>query len=168
MNNMKKLFKSLLLSLSLFIPGLLSAQTYFLGVNGSNAAFATRATSDLSDWVTWTDYSSTSTVTGWSSFTTKDIRYTVHGKTIYILWLIQGTSNATTASFTFPYTAVNSANFYGFNTGIASDNGGAFVGCQNYVNINTATVSLGKDFTTYTWTNTGTKKSEGLIIIPIQ
>lgn len=50
-----------------------------------------------------TDYSATSTVTGWSSFTTKLIAYKKIGKTVHVWFLLDGTSNATTATFTLPH-----------------------------------------------------------------
>lgn len=50
----------------------------------------------------WVDYSATSTVTGWSSFVTKIIRYRLENKTMFFTAYIEGTSNTTTASFTLP------------------------------------------------------------------
>lgn len=52
--------------------------------------------------VAWTNYSSTSTVTGWSSTTTKSIYYKQLGKMVYVIFNISGTSNTTSASLTLP------------------------------------------------------------------
>ncbi len=52
-----------------------------------------------------TDYSATSTVVGWSSFTTKDIRYKKIGKTVFVWYSFNGTSDSTTTTFTLPFTA---------------------------------------------------------------
>jgi len=52
----------------------------------------------------WTDYSNTSTVTGWSSFTTKQIYYKSIGKLVFVEFNIDGTSNADSAQFTLPFT----------------------------------------------------------------
>jgi len=51
----------------------------------------------------WTDYSNTSTVTGWSSFTTKQIYYKAIGKLVFVEFNIDGTSNANSAQFTLPF-----------------------------------------------------------------
>lgn len=49
------------------------------------------------------DYSDTSTITGWSSFSTKVILYKVIGKMVFVEFNIAGTSNNTAAQFTLPY-----------------------------------------------------------------
>ncbi len=49
-----------------------------------------------------TDYSGTSTVVGWTSFTSKQIWYKKVGKLVYVWFTLKGTSNATTTSFTLP------------------------------------------------------------------
>ena len=57
----------------------------------------------------WTDYSSTSTITGWASYTTKNIHYKKVGKLVFVEFQLIGTGHAsiTTASFTLPYTSVS-------------------------------------------------------------
>lgn len=50
----------------------------------------------------WTDYSSSSTVIGWSSYTTKSIEYKRVGNLIFVSFNINGTSDSTAASFTVP------------------------------------------------------------------
>lgn len=50
----------------------------------------------------WVDYAGTSTVTGWTSFTSKKIFYKKIGKTVLVRFDIDGTSNATSVSFTLP------------------------------------------------------------------
>lgn len=61
-----------------------------------------------SDWVgaessNWIDYTSTSTKTGWSSFTTQSIRYQIMHRRILVVFHLAGTSNSTTTSFTLPF-----------------------------------------------------------------
>lgn len=51
----------------------------------------------------WEDYSTQSTVIGWSSFVTKSIKYKVIGKTVFVSYNIIGVSNSTNASFTVPF-----------------------------------------------------------------
>ena len=56
----------------------------------------------------WVDYSATSTITGWSAYTTKHIYYLRIGKLVGVVFDIAGTSDSTEAKFTLPYTsAVN-------------------------------------------------------------
>jgi hypothetical protein len=50
----------------------------------------------------WIDFSEQSTIVGWSSYTTKQIRYKVIGSTIYVYYNIDGTSNSTATTFTLP------------------------------------------------------------------
>lgn len=48
----------------------------------------------------WTDYSAISTITGWSSFTTKQLDYMLVMGLVFVRYVILGTSNVNTASFT--------------------------------------------------------------------
>ncbi len=51
----------------------------------------------------WVDYSSTSTVVGWSSTTTKVIRYQQSHRRLSVQFNISGTSNSATTTFTLPF-----------------------------------------------------------------
>jgi hypothetical protein len=55
--------------------------------------------------VGWTDYSSTSTIVGFSAYTTKTIFYKKVGKSCHCSFVLNGTSNDTVCSFTLPYSA---------------------------------------------------------------
>jgi hypothetical protein len=55
----------------------------------------------------WTDYSASSTVTGWSSFTSKFIYYKKIGKLVFVQFRITGTSDSTATSFTLPNSVGN-------------------------------------------------------------
>ena len=60
----------------------------------------------------WIDYSATSTIVGWSSYTTKEIFYKKIGKTMFVQFNIAGVSDSTATTFTVPYnnnTGVSSA-----------------------------------------------------------
>ena len=74
---------------------------------------------DPTDWV---DYSATSTIVGWSSFTTKVIKYRVIGKQIFFIVEFDGTSNSTSATFTMPSNTINSILTYGWskNNGVSN------------------------------------------------
>ena len=61
---------------------------------------------------TWVDYSATSTIVGWSSFTIKNIRYYVVGKIITVFYQFNGTSNSTTTTFTLPFANAGANVFY--------------------------------------------------------
>lgn len=71
---------------------------------------------------TWVDYSATSTIVGWSSFTTKVIKYSVNGKQIFFIVEFDGTSNSTSATFTMPNNTINSILTYGWskNNGVSN------------------------------------------------
>jgi len=74
---------------------------------------------DPTDWV---DYSSTSTIVGWSSFTTKVLKYRVIGKQVFFIVEFDGTSNSTSATFTMPSNTINSILTYGWskNNGVSN------------------------------------------------
>jgi hypothetical protein len=74
----------------------------------ANALKITRANGTVNipgDIITtvWTDYSATSTITGWTSYTTKVIEYKKVGNLVFVNFRIAGTSNANTTSFTLPH-----------------------------------------------------------------
>lgn len=52
------------------------------------------------DKSSWVDYSSTSTIVGWSSFTAKQIDIYIVGNSLTCVYSISGTSNSATTSFT--------------------------------------------------------------------
>lgn len=57
------------------------------------------------DTAAWVDYSATSTITGWSSYTTKLIQYQVVGNIMRVMVQIEGTGTGTSVSFTLPKSA---------------------------------------------------------------
>ena len=84
-------------------------------------------TLDMVTSVEWTDYSGTSTVWGWSSYTTKHIHYKKIGKLVFVAFYIDGTSDDVIATFTVPFTATTSST--AFYAGInVFDNGAAVAG----------------------------------------
>ena len=60
-------------------------------------------TLDMVTSVAWTDYSATSTIVGWTSYTTKEIWYKKIGKIVFVTFHIAGTSDDTVANFTVPF-----------------------------------------------------------------
>lgn len=108
----------------------------------------------------WTDYSATSTIVGWSSFTTKQIYYKTVGKTVFWTAVLAGTSNSTSVSFTLPTASSNNVqvNFCVRTTdnGVPTSGGGL----ANQL-ANSATVTCYKDMAATIWTGSGTKNLLG-------
>jgi hypothetical protein len=104
----------------------------------------------------WTDYSATSTIVGWASFTDKQIYTKKIGNTVFVSFRIEGTSNETSTSFTLPYTSSNTVRING--CAVTAD-AGAFTttGGRIYFDGNSTTVTLSKDMAGAAWTNSGTK-----------
>jgi hypothetical protein len=104
----------------------------------------------------WTDYSSISTVVGWSSFTTKRIWYYILESITFVFFTLEGTSNSDATTFTVPYMS-NSNNIFSC-TKVADDNPnlegayGSMTSGSNVVTLN----GYGAD-----WTSSGTKRVSG-------
>jgi hypothetical protein len=111
---------------------------------------------DLEDW---TDYSSTSTIVGWSSYTTQEIWYRVIGDFCFVRFLLNGTSDSTTTTFTLPYN--NSADLNVREIIRITDSGSAAVGMLQ-VNTSSGTVTFYPDLSfSSTWTASGSKSVAG-------
>jgi hypothetical protein len=117
----------------------------------------------------WNDISATSTITGWSSYTDKVIRYTQVGKSIKVAFAISGTSNAITVKFTVPVAAKNlgSGLTAEMATGLSIDNG-ALQTSQGRVyidaSVNASLVNIVRAGGTADWTASGTKLVRGVYI----
>lgn len=109
----------------------------------------------------WIDYSATSNIVGWSSFTTKIIKYRVIGKQVFVQYQLQGTSNSATTTFTLPNTSINiEVN----QNNLTVDNGVVSLGFLQIAN-NANVVSFSKwtaiNSNTSTFTVSGTKMVKG-------
>lgn len=105
----------------------------------------------------WADYSTTSTITGWSAYTAKAIKYSRVGNFVYVLFNISGTSNSTSASFTLPYAASDlTPMIYR-----AQDNGGSFVSGYGRVLGASSDMGLFSTVAGGSWTSSGTKSVAG-------
>jgi len=135
----------------------------------NNPAWAQPATTDLSDVTTWTDYSATSTISGWSSFTTKILRYHVMGKTVIYFWYISGTSNSVSKSYTIAQIGVSFGGGQNEAAGFSVNNGttSASVG---YLNLpaNSSTANVYATGAGSNWTGSGTATSTGVVTLGIQ
>jgi hypothetical protein len=105
----------------------------------------------------WSDYSASSTIVGWSSFTTKIITVGRLGKRVYVNYYLAGPSNSATSSFTLAYPSMGTWNIPGQ---MSSDNGGSNVPSMALTN-NSYTVILYKDMNAGAWTSSGTKIASG-------
>lgn len=112
---------------------------------------------------TWTDYSSTSTVVGWSSTTTKIIKYIQIGSNLLLVEVsITGTSNSTSTTITIPSNAVNDTNQWNrvTNNGTNAAGRATITGGSNVVTFYTT-------FSSGTWTASGTKTIYGQFFVEI-
>jgi hypothetical protein len=117
---------------------------------------------NLLDPTGWVDYSATSTIVGWSSFTTKQIRYRIIGKQLFVMFNLQGTSNSTSVTFTLPNNQINQTMY---STCWAVNNGAVANG-TSIVNINANTCLLLQNGSGV-WTASGGKQLVGQFFIEI-
>jgi len=115
----------------------------------------------------WIDYSGSSTVVGWSSTTSKIIRYRIIGKQMFVVFNIGGTSNSTTTTFTLPYTSsvINGAlvaTGFNINNGVTLTTPGR---CVVIPNSNIAILSI--DTSGNLFTGSGTKQIHSQFFIEI-
>lgn len=105
----------------------------------------------------WVDYSASSTIVGWSVFTTKQILYQVGYKTITVLFYLQGTSNSTSTTFTLP-TAMSAVEFMEMCRN--NDNGTSGSG-RFFIAASGSTVTFNQALNGGAWTAAGTKSIMG-------
>lgn len=107
------------------------------------------------------DYGATSTIVGWSSYTVRSIRYHVLGDIVFVSFFINGASNAGTASFTLPFTAVNNNVNFMFPTYNLDNNVNPGVPGLGSLFANANTVNLYTNYGGSGWTASGTKRVQG-------
>ena len=156
----KKTGSAIITSGSFTVSGSLNVTQGITGSLLGTASYA--ATASYIDGSDWIDYSATSTIVGWSSFTTKVIKYRIIGKQVFFNIDLNGTSNSATTSFTLPY---NSNTINAINSNWSTNNGSNQLGyfittvntniCVGYINFSTP------------WTATGTKRMIGQFFIEI-
>lgn len=129
----------------------------------ANIAY-TGITTDVNS-VAWTEYSSVSTITGWSSFTQKGIYYKKIGKLVFVYFHLAGVSNSTSVSFTLPYTSYDtslSGGVYGATLIDASDNSAELtVASKVQLPVNSSTATCYTNMGSGAWTNSGGKTAIG-------
>lgn len=107
----------------------------------------------------WIDFSEQSTIVGWSSYTTKIIRYKQVGNTIFVHFVIQGTSNSTSTTFTLPYSPKSGISVVTNISGAVNNTANNIAWITLTSGSNVVTFLLGTGATA--WTNTGTKGIQG-------
>jgi hypothetical protein len=146
-----------------------ASRLYTIPDAGTNASFVmTEGTQTINGTTTftqdiftvaYTDYSATSTIVGWSSFSTKKLYYKKVGKLVWVFFYLDGTSDSTALTFTLPFTSSNDVPMRVIVQAI--DNGGAFtVGIAELPN-NSSTVTCYKNITETAWTNANEKYVAG-------
>ena len=141
----------------------LTANALIVGDDGAKGVqTSTVLVSDAGDLynVAWVDYFGSSTIIGWVT-PSGTIYYKRVGKIVFVSFTLTGTSNATTVSFTLPYTnAAGDEIFTGIFYG--ADNGAALTspGVAN-LGAGSATVAAYKGMSLLAWTNLGIKTIYG-------
>lgn len=121
----------------------------------------------------WISYSGTSTITGWSSRTFSRIVYMLVGRALMVSWYLTGTSNATTTTFTLPYTSqATGSGDAGPGAGVAGltiDNG-AYTATPGQVAVqdSATTVTCYATMARGAWTASGSKTTAGKLTIDVQ
>lgn len=132
-------------------------------VSNLNAAMVNGLSFDTS----WTDYSSTSTVTGWASYVTKTIKYIDYGKFVMVSYYISGPSNSTSTNFTVPFTVDNSGMTFYDTFPFCTDNGTPKTapGRVSMSDGGSAVVFMPDASGNTAWTASGTKMISGTFIV---
>jgi hypothetical protein len=118
----------------------------------------------------WIDFSEQSSIIGWSSFTTKIIRYKVVGNIVHVTYFISGISNSTTTSFTVPFLIKISG---ASATALTVDNGTATTTGYLLFSANSNNLLARKPISrtdvgsSATWTASGTKEIQGQLFYEI-
>jgi hypothetical protein len=107
--------------------------------------------------IPWTDYSGTSTITGWSSFTIKEIGYKKIGNLVFVKFRLIGTSDVTNANFTLPLTGEGDIN----GACWGRDNGGTRAPTLFYVDGSIPDVDIWWGGSATGFTASGTKEAAG-------
>lgn len=110
----------------------------------------------------FTDYSTTSTITGFSSTTVKKIWYKKVGKLVHVWWALVGTSNSVAFTFTLPYAVSNLTNALSPQAIVrVKDNGGSLVTGVASAGAGTSVLTLYSSLALGAWTATNGKEAYG-------
>jgi len=137
-------------------------QTY----NDATSSIQTQLNTKLAS-TSWIDYSATSTIVGWSSFTSKFIFYKIIDNYCFVDFYISGTSNTTTINFTLPFN--NTSSFATFAPSGYSANNNVNNSAPSRLTIENASnvVNCYKDMAFLNWTASSIKAIAGQISFKI-
>ena len=128
------------------------------------AANPTFGTVTITDAYTtnWTDYAATSTIVGWSSFTTKVLQYRRVGSVVEVEFILAGTSDSTAVTFTVPVAAI--ARYFGVTMIDTRDNGVVLTTPGRcLIAASTGNCACYSNCASAAWTNSGTKLVQGYL-----
>lgn len=134
-----------------FAPKLPNDATIFLDGTGAYS-------NPTPDWV---DYTATSTVVGWSSFTEKLILYKKVGKQIFVSFRFSGTSNSTSVTFTVPDNNNSTSIAYSLSVGVTNNGATSTTPGNVQTTLNSNVITVNRDRNNTAWTNSGTKAAYG-------
>lgn len=111
----------------------------------------------------WTDYSGSTTLAGFSSAATLLVTYKKIGKFVFVHFVISGTSNATTFTFTVPNASANaSIPFHGVGTNVINNTVASATPAWIVMSANTNIIQIFRDgILGTTWTSSGLKQAAG-------
>ena len=111
----------------------------------------------------WTDYSGSTTLAGFSSTITLVVTYKKIGKFVFVHFIISGTSNATTFTFTVPNASANaSIPFHGVGTNVINNTVASATPASIVMSANTNIIQILRDgILGTTWTSSGLKQAAG-------
>lgn len=143
-----------------------SVKTAALTVTGAMATDGSSNVTITNDIFTTalTDYSGTSTITGWTSFTTKILKYKKLGKTMFVYFDIRGTSNATTTSLTLPVASNSGLGVVTSAIQVADNGSNPTTPGEASLSSGASTLNFYKDYSAPAWTNSGTKSILGCFV----
>ena len=120
------------------------------------------------DKTSWVDYSATSTIVGFASFTTKQIYYKrIDTNLIQVKGHLSGTSNGPLLNFTIPFTSANNIQNIGIS-GIINNNGVQAGPGFSVCSPNSNVVNVFRDYNGLAFAGVGTKTGIFSILIEIQ
>lgn len=120
------------------------------------------------DKTTWIDYSNTSTIVGFSSFTAKHIWYKVIDGYMFVDFWLFGTSNSTEMTFTVPFVSAEGFEIYRATGYIINQGGVINAPGRSSIANGSNVVILRRDFVgANTWATTSSKGSNGQISFKI-
>lgn len=113
----------------------------------------------------WVDYSSTSTIVGFATITTRELRYLIIGNVAIYYFNIQGTSNSST--FTFTIHTNHNGNIYFNGSGYTLNNTTSNNPSRMLISNASNVITLAPALTGGSWSASGGKGCSGIFLIQL-